>query len=124
LPAHCTALGKCMLAQLDPEEARRRLGPEPYPRVAEASVRTWAALAPQLAAARENGYALSIGEYESGLLACAVPVGARAREVAAINVAASAARVSPEDLVDGIVPQLGAAAATIGRALALQVGPS
>lgn len=124
LPAHCTALGKCMLAQLDPEDARRRLGPEPYPRVAEASVRTWAALAPQLAAARENGYALSIGEYESGLLACAVPVGARAREVAAINVAASAARVSPEDLVDGIVPRLGAAAATIGRALALQVGPS
>ena len=30
LPAHCTALGKCLLARLPDEVARAALGPEPY----------------------------------------------------------------------------------------------
>ncbi len=122
LPAHCTALGKCMLAQLDPEEARRRLGPEPYAALTSMTARTWAALAPQLEAARANGYALSVGEYESGLLACAVPVGTSLGPVAAINVAASATRVSPEGLVKRIAPRLEAAAAVIVRAETLEAG--
>jgi IclR family acetate operon transcriptional repressor len=122
LPAHCTALGKCMLAQLDPEEARRRLGPEPYAALTSATVRTWAALEPQLEAARANGYALSVGEYESGLLACAVPVPTRVGLSAAINVAASANRVSPEGLVKRIAPRLEAAAAVIARAETLKAG--
>jgi DNA-binding IclR family transcriptional regulator len=122
LPAHCTALGKCMLAQLDPEEAKRRLAPEPYAALTSTTARTWAALAPQLEAARANGYALSVGEYESGLLACAVPVAARVAPVAAINVAASATRVSPEGLVNRIAPSLGAAAAATARAEVLDAG--
>jgi DNA-binding IclR family transcriptional regulator len=113
LPAHCTALGKCMLAQLDPEEARRRLGPEPYPALTNATARTWTTLERQLEAARTNGYALSVGEYESGLLACAVPVGPGAEPVAAMNVAASATRLSPETLVKTIVPRLTDVAAAL-----------
>jgi DNA-binding IclR family transcriptional regulator len=124
LPAHSTALGKCLLAQLDPSEAQQRLGQEPYPALTEATVRTWAALAPQLAAARSDGYAVSVGEYESGLLACAVPVGTRAGPVAAINVAASAARVSREELEDTVVPKLEAAAAAIGRAELFEARPA
>jgi DNA-binding IclR family transcriptional regulator len=120
VPAHCSALGKCLLAQLDPEEARRRLGCEPYPPGTEASARTWAALAPRLATARAAGYALSVGEYEVGMLACAVPVPARDGIVAAMNVASTTARMSPEALVEVVVPKLKAAAAAIGRA---QGGP-
>jgi DNA-binding IclR family transcriptional regulator len=122
LPAHCTALGKCMLAQLDPEEARRRLGPEPYDARTEATAQTWSALDAELRTARANGYALSVGEYESGLLACAVPVGTRAGLVAAINVAVSATRVSPDGLVKMIAPKLEAAAAAILRAETLAAG--
>lgn len=120
IPAHCSALGKCLLAQLDPEEARRRLGREPYPPGTEASARTWAELAPRLATARAEGYALSVGEYEVGMLSCAVPVPARDGLVAAMNVASTTARVTPEALVEVVVPKLKAAAAAIGRA---QGGP-
>jgi DNA-binding IclR family transcriptional regulator len=122
LPAHCTALGKCMLAQLEPEEARRRLGPEPYPALTNATARTWPALARQLDGARTNGYALSVGEYESGLLACAVPIGPRAEPVAAINVAASATRLSPEGLVKTIVPRLTDVATALAGAETLAPG--
>jgi DNA-binding IclR family transcriptional regulator len=80
------------------------------------SAHTWAELAPRLATARAEGYALSVGEYEVGMLACAVPVAARDGLVAAMNVASTTARVSPEALVEVVVPKLKAAAAAIGRA--------
>ena len=115
-PAHCTALGKCLLAQLDPDEARSRLGPEPYRQETPGSACTWAELAPRLATARADGYALSVHEYEEGLCSCAVPVPARDGLVAAMNVAGPAARVSPEALVEVVMPKLRAAAAAIGFA--------
>ncbi len=114
--AHCSAIGRCLLAQLEPDDARRRLGPEPYIEGTTASAHTWAELSPRLAATRAHGYALSVGEFEVGLLACAVPVAARDGLVAAINVASTTARVSPEALVDIVGPRLEAAAAAIGRA--------
>jgi DNA-binding IclR family transcriptional regulator len=115
-PAHCTALGKCLLAQLDPDEARFRLGPEPYRRETSGSACTWAELAPRLATARADGYALSVDEYEEGLLSCAVPVPTRNGIVAAMNVAGPATRVSPAMLVEVVVPKLQAAAEAIGLA--------
>jgi IclR family acetate operon transcriptional repressor len=115
-PAHCTALGKCLLAQLDPDEARLRLGPEPYRRETPRSACTWAELAPRLAKARADGYALSVDEYEEGLSSCAVPVQTRDGVIAAMNVAAPALRVAPAVLVEVVAAKLQAAAAAIGRA--------
>lgn len=115
LPAHCTALGKCLLAQVEPEEARRRLGPEPYLARTEVSIRSWADLAQTLASARVEGYALSIGEYETGLLSCAVPLATPDGVAAAINVAAPATRTTPEALVDVVVPKLRATVDAIER---------
>lgn len=117
-PAHCTALGKCLLAQLDPEEARRRLGPEPYAARTRATARSWSQLAPRLASARSDGYALSVDEYEEGLLSCAVPVSARDGLPAAVNVAAPAARMSPDVLVEVVLPKLERAAGAVARAYA------
>ncbi len=114
--AHCTALGKCLLAQLDPDDARALLGPEPYPRETSKSARTWKQLAPRLTTVRAEGYSLSVGEYEDGLAACAVAVSTRDRLVAAINVAGPVTRSSPDTLVKVVVPKLQAAAGAIGRA--------
>jgi DNA-binding IclR family transcriptional regulator len=115
-PAHCTALGKCLLGQLDPEAARLLLGPEPYPPETNESARTWTELEPRLATARADGYTLSVDEYEEGLLSCAVPVRTRDGLLAAMNVAGPAIRVSPATLVEVVVPKLRAAAAAIARA--------
>jgi len=74
LPAHCTALGKCLLAQLPEESARDAAGPEPYERRTQATATTWEALRPALARIRRDGVALSWEEYEIGLSSIAVPV--------------------------------------------------
>jgi DNA-binding IclR family transcriptional regulator len=74
LPAHCTALGKCLLAQLPEDLARARLADEPYERRTERTLTTWTALARDLRAIREAGVAFSEEEYEVGLVSIAVPV--------------------------------------------------
>jgi DNA-binding IclR family transcriptional regulator len=115
-PAHCSAIGRCLLAQLEPDDARRRLGREPYTPGTDLSAHTWAELARRLEGVRVDGFAISNGEYEAGMLGCAVPVHAPDGLVAAINVASTTARVTPESLVEIVVPKLHAAAAAIGRA--------
>ena len=80
------------------------------------SVQTWEELAPRLETARSEGYALSVGEYEVGMLACAVPVPARNGLVAAINVASTTARMTPAELLEVVVPKLKTAATAIARA--------
>lgn len=118
VPAHCTAIGKCLLAQLEPEEARRRVGPGPYPQMTRATARRWSGLAPMLNRTRTDGFAVSVDEYEQGLMACAVAVHADRDMVAAINVAVSSARVSRKALTDVVVPKLQATALAIERAYA------
>jgi DNA-binding IclR family transcriptional regulator len=75
-----------------------------------------------LDAVRTDGFAVSVDEYEQGLLACAVAVHADGDTVAAINVAASAARVSRKALTDILVPKLLATALAIDRAYAGEIG--
>ena len=75
LPAHCTALGKCLLAQLPAESARDAAGAEPYEERTAATVTSWHGLAPVLARIRHDGVAQSWEEYEIGLASIAVPVG-------------------------------------------------
>jgi DNA-binding IclR family transcriptional regulator len=74
LPAHATALGKCLLAQLGDEEARRAAGREPYPALTPRTVTSWEKLRPQLERVRREGVAYSREEYELGLHSIAVPL--------------------------------------------------
>jgi DNA-binding IclR family transcriptional regulator len=122
VPAYCTAMGKCLLAQLDPEEARRRVGSGPYPPMTHLTARRWSDLAPMLDAARADGFAVSVDEYEQGLLACAVAVHADSDTVAAINVAAPAARVPRETLTEIFAPKVQVTAQAIDRAYAGESG--
>jgi DNA-binding IclR family transcriptional regulator len=74
LPAHCTALGKCLLSGLPDEAVRAALGPEPYERRTANTLTTWSALAADLARTREAGVSLSEEELEVGLVSIAAPV--------------------------------------------------
>jgi DNA-binding IclR family transcriptional regulator len=74
LPVHATALGKCLLAQLDDEAARRAAGPEPYDGLTPRTLTTWKKLAANLARIRREGVAYSREEFEIGLHSIAVPL--------------------------------------------------
>lgn len=114
LPAHCTALGLCMLAQLTDEDARARLGPEPYERRTQHTPVAWPIVAAQLATIRDSGYALSVEQYEVGLCACASPIAVDdAADVYAINVSIPLTRWSEQYLDEQILPALRSASADI-----------
>ncbi len=71
-PAHCTAVGKCLLAQLDDNVALDRLGPGPYERRTDKTLTSWNRLQPELASIRARQVARSFEEYEEGLVGLAV----------------------------------------------------
>lgn len=74
LPVHATALGKCLLAQLDDRDARRVAGSEPYPALTPRTITSWDKLRAQLESVRRDGVAHSREEYEVGLHSIAVPL--------------------------------------------------
>jgi DNA-binding IclR family transcriptional regulator len=95
LPAHCTALGKCLLAQLPDELAHDALGGEPYERRTERTLTSWKQLEPDLAEIRKRGVAVSEEEYEPGLVSIAAPVRwVEGPGSAAINVSLPSGRAS------------------------------
>lgn len=124
LPAHCTALGKCLLAQLPDAQARAALGPEPYRRLTGHTLTSWRSLRADLASARADGQALSEEEYELGLVSIAVPVrwtdGPRS---AAINVSLPSGRALPE-VREQVTAALRRAAHALERDAALREGPA
>jgi DNA-binding IclR family transcriptional regulator len=119
LPAHCTALGKCLLAQLPADVARARLAEEPYEQRTGQTLTTWTELAVGLSAIRASGVALSEEEYEVGLVSVAVPVQwIDGPGAGAINVSLPAGRATPafrERLAHGLL----AAARAIDAAMSV-----
>jgi DNA-binding IclR family transcriptional regulator len=97
LPAHCTALGKCLLAQLPEDVARSALGKEPYERRTDRTQTTWKELAPDLEVIRAVGVSISDEEYEVGLVSIAAPVRwFNGPGTGSINVSLPAGRATPE----------------------------
>jgi DNA-binding IclR family transcriptional regulator len=74
VPVHCTALGKCLLAQLSDDDARRTAGRQPYPALTPATITSWDELQRSLEQIRREGVALSHEEYEVGLDSIAAPL--------------------------------------------------
>jgi len=74
LPVHSTALGKCLLAQLDDDDARAAAGDEPYEALTPKTLTSWDRLHANLERVRRDGVAHSREEFEVGLHSIAVPV--------------------------------------------------
>jgi IclR family acetate operon transcriptional repressor len=103
-PAHSTALGKAMLAyELRDDASVRRFVDEHGPLVRRTShtIAGAAALARELAATRERGFALDREENEPGVNCIAFPLFIRSghRPAGAISVSAAGPRKSSESLV-------------------------
>lgn len=97
-PAHCTAVGKCLLAQLDDLIVRDRLGPGPYEQRTERTIVRWPPLREELADIRRRGLSSSIEEFELGLAGFAVALGPQAANGVqlALSIAVPTARLQPE----------------------------
>ena len=97
LHSHATALGKVLLSQLDPDEARRRLNSVVLPRFTDTTVDDPVALMAEIDLARARGYGTDEGEYLAGTRCVAVPLFNDGMGlIAALSVTAPAVRTGPE----------------------------
>ncbi len=114
LPAHCTSMGRVLLAHLPPAELAaylRRVKMVAYTPRTQASKE---ALAQSLDAVRASGYAVVDQELELGLRSIAVPVGDDGRVAAALNVSVQAARVPLGEMEKRFLRPLQQAARELG----------
>jgi len=74
LPLHCTAVGKAILATLDPAFLEDFLQQAPYPRLTPTTITEAAAFREEIGQVRSVGYAMDREEYEPGLVCIAVPI--------------------------------------------------
>lgn len=112
-PAHATASGKALLAQL-PWPRVQALLPEPLPRLTPRTVGDHDALRRSLARVRDRGWAASVDEQELGLSAVAAPVLLPdGGVIGAVAVSGPSFRLTAEDL-----PSVGAATAAAAARIA------
>jgi DNA-binding IclR family transcriptional regulator len=105
-PLHATSSGKVLLAHLDEPDRSRLLTAAGLARFTRATITTRKALASQLAAVPDDGYATTFEEYEDGLNAVAAPVRDHsAAVVAAVSVSGPAYRFDAAR-IDEIVAEL------------------
>jgi IclR family pca regulon transcriptional regulator len=115
LPAHCTSMGRVLLAGLPQAELDAYLKRVRIIAYTNRTVTSVARLAQVIDQVRDQGYALVDQELEIGLRSLAVPVRDHVgRTPAAINVGVQASRVSTADLQTRILPELQAAGREVG----------
>jgi len=96
-PAHATAMGKVLLADLSPSVVRNLAALHPFVRYTDTTVSSVDELLEQLPQVAQQGYAVSDAEWESGLRSIAAPVRGRDGKVIA---AVCAVSVQPSITID------------------------
>ena len=95
LPAHTSAIGKALLAELDPEEAARRLAGAELVRLTEHTIVSATDLLAELEMTRKRGYAVDDEEFAVGLRCIAMPIrDLDGKVVAALSVSMPTPRYS------------------------------
>jgi IclR family pca regulon transcriptional regulator len=123
LPAHCTSMGRVLLAALPPEQLDRYLGGGALEQWTDRTVTDPDRLRAIIDETRQRGWALVDQELEIGLRSVAAPVSRGTETIAALNVSSAVSRVSLDDLRRRILPPLIETATTISNALTQQ-GPA
>jgi IclR family transcriptional regulator, acetate operon repressor len=117
VPAHCSALGKAVLADSPPAMRELLLGPEPYQRYTGHTITTRASLDRELETTRRRGFAIDEEENEIALTCVAAPIlGADGRPAWAISVSGLSERMHQLDLA-GLGQQIRARCINISTAL-------
>lgn len=95
-PAHCTGLGKALIAHLDPEVVREHYAHVGLTRYSDATITSLDEMAAHLEQVRIQGYALDAGEHEVEVRCVAAPIfDLNNQVVAAISVSGPDGRMEP-----------------------------
>jgi IclR family pca regulon transcriptional regulator len=107
LPAHSTAMGKVLLANLPEADQRELISSIKLTKRGPNTITSKKALREELEEVREEGFAVNDEELAPGLYAIAAPVRNEAREVvAAVSISAPSAMIALEEMVDALSPHL------------------
>jgi IclR family acetate operon transcriptional repressor len=103
-PAHCTGVGKVLLASLPPDELQRVVAVKKLKRFTTRTITTVAGLKRELSLIRERGYAIDDTEHEAEIRCAACPVRDHTgRVVAAVSLTAPTLRMS-RDRIEAMAP--------------------
>jgi IclR family pca regulon transcriptional regulator len=118
IPAHCSAMGKVLLAALPSEESAALVRTRRLEAWTPHTITSVPQLEAELERVRADGYAVNDEETALGLRSLAgVILDAAGRPAAALNVAVSAAELSVAQLESDVAPAVVAAVADISRHL-------
>jgi IclR family pca regulon transcriptional regulator len=107
LPAHCTALGKLLLANLPDAEQRSVIAELTLTRHTPQTITSKTALRAELQGIRGQSLAAAEEELVPGLYSIAAPIRSVSREVvAAVGMDAHASMIALADLIDALGPHL------------------
>ena len=99
VPAHCTGVGKVMLAYLSPERQEYVLQRQTFIKFTETTITNKQALLAELVHIRSDGVAYDREEHENGIISIASPIlTSRKQVIGAISIATSTAKHSLKDL--------------------------
>lgn len=119
LPAHCTSMGRVLLAALTSNELDHYLAHADLSARTDRTITGAGALRAELDVVRKQGWCLIDQELEDGVRSVAVPIqDAQGKVLAAINVSTHATRVTLQTLREDCLPQLIACARGIDEDLA------
>lgn len=117
-PAHATAMGKVLLADLSPAEVRSVAAVHPFTRFTQTTVTSVSRLIAELREVAAQGYAVSDTEWEPGLRSVAAPVRARdGRVVAAVCALSVQPTTTTADMQREYLPALLSTAKAISHEL-------
>ncbi|HUG20957.1 IclR family transcriptional regulator [Piscinibacter sp.] len=118
LPAHCTSMGRTLLAELDPPSLDTLMREHPPTRQTERTITDVNRLKAELATVRQQGWCLVNQELEEGLVSLSAPIRDRAgRAIAAMNISGQVNRTSPAYMLEHFLPKLRDAAGEISQML-------
>lgn len=121
LPAFCTSSGKAILAYM-PEESVRHILEHDLQQYTEFTRVTPEQILEDLRVCREQGFAVSVQEYEDGINAVGAPViGRKGTPIASVSVAGPANRLTREKMLE-IGPSVRATADEISHEIGTALG--
>ncbi|SNS87947.1 transcriptional regulator, IclR family [Streptosporangium subroseum] len=113
-PAHCTSMGRVLLAWMPPDDLDAYLEHAELRRLTSHTVTSPSILRTELDRIRSQGWAMVDQELEEGLRSIAVPLRERSgRVTAAMNISSHASRTTVESARRDLLPPLLAAAARV-----------